>query len=73
MKFREFFDPTTYVTDLSSDYHGPIIIRVECIDLNNNLNTAPYKYHQFVFTYFTSIINITSTGSKKKKKNQNYF
>lgn len=51
-----------------SDYIGPIMILVECIDLNKNLgNWHPIKAAKFFSTNFTGITNIKPAGSKKIK------
>jgi len=52
----------------SPDYNGPVVILVECIDLNKNLgNWHPIKAAKFFSTHFTGITNIKSAGSKKIK------
>jgi len=52
----------------SSDYIGPVMILVECIDLNKNLgNWHPIKAAKFFSTNFTGITNIKPAGSKKIK------
>lgn len=51
-----------------SDYIGPVIILVECIDLNKNLgNWHPLKTAKFFSTNFNGITNIKPAGSKKVK------
>jgi len=52
----------------SPDYNGPVVILVECIDLEKNLgNWHPIKAAKFFSTHFTGITNIKSAGSKKIK------
>ena len=54
----------------SSDYNGPVMILVECIDLNKNLgNWHPIKAAKFFSTNFNGITNIKPAGSKKIKIN----
>ncbi|KAL4104053.1 hypothetical protein QTP88_019366 [Uroleucon formosanum] len=52
----------------SPDYNGPLMILVECIDLEKNLgNWHPIKAAKFFSTHFTGITNIKPAGSKKIK------
>lgn len=52
----------------SPDYNGPVVILVECIDLNKNLgHWHPIKAAKFFSTSFTGITNIKPAGSKKIK------
>jgi len=50
------------------DYIGPVMILVECIDLNKNLgNWHPLKAAKFFSTNFNGITNIKPAGAKKIK------
>jgi len=50
-----------------SDYIGPVMKLVECIDLNKNLgNWHPIKGANFFSTNFTGITDIKPAGSKHK-------
>ncbi|KAL5234042.1 hypothetical protein ACI65C_001452 [Semiaphis heraclei] len=52
----------------SSDYNGPVIILVQCIDLNKNLGSwHPIRAAKFFSSNFAGITNIKSAGSKKIK------
>lgn len=58
----------TLLRFLSSDYNGPIIIIAECTDSNKNLRNWHYfRAAKFFSTYFTEIVNIKPTDSKKIK------
>ncbi|KAL4142166.1 hypothetical protein QTP88_004679 [Uroleucon formosanum] len=52
----------------SADYNGPVIILVECIDMNKHIgNWHPFKAAKFFSTNFSGITNIKPAGSKKIK------
>jgi hypothetical protein len=52
----------------SPDYNGPVVILVDCIDLNKKFGKlAPNYGSQIISTHFTGITNIKPTGSKKIK------
>jgi hypothetical protein len=49
-------------------YNGPVMILIECTDVNKNLgNWHPIKAAKFFSTNFTGIINIKPAGAKKIK------